>query len=67
MLFIHMLIAIAQLRLRARFEAEAPDRLQLKMSLHPYGTSATTAGMAGVLILMAFSKSRVEVLASVIE
>jgi L-asparagine transporter-like permease len=53
------------LRLRTRFEAEAPERLQLKMWLHPYGTWAAIAGMAGVLILMAFSKSRIELWASV--
>jgi GABA permease len=65
MLFVYMLIAIAQLRLRTRFEAEAPERLQLKMWLHPYGTWAAIAGMAGVLILMAFSKSRIDLWASV--
>lgn len=56
MLFIYMLIAIAQLRLRARFEAEAPERLQIRMWFHPYGTWAAIAGMAGVLILMGLSK-----------
>ena len=60
------LIAIAQLRLRSRFEAEAPDRLQIKMWLHPYGTWATIAAMGGILVLMAFSKSMVELWASVI-
>lgn len=66
MLFVYMLIAFAQLRLRARFEAEAPERLQLRMWFHPYGTWATIAGMASVLVLMAFSKSRVELWASCI-
>jgi GABA permease len=56
MLFIYMLIAIAQLRLRAKFEAEAPERLQIRMWFHPYGTWGAIAGMAGVLILMGLSK-----------
>lgn len=55
MLFIYMLIAWAQLRLRAQFEAEAPERLQVKMWFHPYGTWAAIAAMAGVLILMGLS------------
>ncbi len=56
MLFIYMLIAIAQLRLRAKYEAEAPERLQIRMWFHPYGTWGAIAGMAGVLILMLLSK-----------
>ena len=55
MLFIYLLIALAQLRLRPGFEASAPDRLQVRMWLYPYGTYATMAGMAGVLVLMALS------------
>ena len=57
MLFIYLLIAWAQLRLRARFEAEAPDKLKLRMWFHPYGTWAAMAGMAGVLVLMGLSPS----------
>ena len=56
MLFVYMLIAIAQLRLRAKFEAEAPVRLQIRMWFHPFGTWGAIAGMAGVLILMGLSK-----------
>ena len=55
MLFIYLLIAWAQLRLRAKYEAEAPDKLQIKMWFHPYGTWAAIAGMAGVLVLMGVS------------
>jgi GABA permease len=55
MLFIYLLIAWAQLRMRAKFEAEAPERLQIKMWFHPFGTWAAIAGMAGVLILMGIS------------
>ncbi len=55
MLFIYLLIAWAQLRLRARFESETPDKLQIKMWFHPYGTWAAIAGMVGVLALMGLS------------
>ena len=57
MLFIYLLIAWAQLRLRARFEAEAPGQLKLRMWFYPYGTWAAMAGMAGVLVLMGLSPS----------
>jgi len=67
MLFIYLLIASAQLRLRDRFEAEAPEALKLRMWFHPYGTWAAMAGMVGVLVLMAMSPGhRVELWASVL-
>ena len=67
MLFIYLLIAWAQLRLRDRFEAEAPEALKLRMWFHPYGTWAAMAGMVGVLVLMALSPGhRVELWASVL-
>jgi GABA permease len=55
MLFIYMLIAIAQLNLRNRFEKTAPERLQLRMWWHPYGTWGTIAGIIAVLVLMGLS------------
>ena len=67
MLFIYLLIAWAQLRLRDRFEAKAPGDLKLRMWFHPYGTWAAMAGMIGVLTLMALSPGhRVELWASVL-
>lgn len=67
MLFIYMLVAFAQLRLRAKFEVEAPERLQVKMWLYPYGTWFTILGMAGVLVMMGLSPtSSKELWASVI-
>ena len=67
MLFIYLLIAWAQLRLRARFEAEAPGALKLKMWFHPYGTWAAMAGMIGVLALMGLSPGhRIELWTSVL-
>jgi L-asparagine transporter-like permease len=56
MLFIYMLIAWAQLRLRAQIEAEDPTRLQVKMWLFPYATWATIAGMAAILVLMGLAE-----------
>lgn len=67
MLFIYLLIAIAQYRLREKFEAESPERLQIRMWFHPYGTWLAIAGMVGVLILMALSKNHaIELWTSVI-
>lgn len=66
MLIIYMLIAYAQLRLRARFETENPAALQVKMWLYPYGTWAAIAGMAGVLVLMGLSKNSIELWASLL-
>lgn len=57
MLFIYLIIAVAQLRLRARFEREDPGALQIRMWLYPYGTWAAIAGIAGVLILMGLSNA----------
>ncbi len=66
MLFIYLLIAWAQLRLRSQLEVDAPEKLQIKMWFHPYGTWAAMAGMAAVLILMGASKAHaIELWASV--
>lgn len=65
MLFIYMLVAIAQYNLRNRFEREAPERLKLRMWLHPWGTLATIAAMAAVLVVMAIEPARrIELLSS---
>lgn len=56
MLFVYLLIAIAQYRMRTRLEAEAPHRLLIKMWFHPYGSWFAIAGMIGVLIMMGLSK-----------
>ncbi len=67
MLFIYLLIAWAQLRLRTQLEATAPERLQLRMWFHPYGTWAAIAGMIAVLALMAVSPAHaIELWASVL-
>ena len=67
MLFIYILIAVAQLRLRKKIEAEDPSRLQVKMWLYPYATWAAIAGMVAVLVLMGLSANHgMELWASVI-
>lgn len=53
MLVIYLLIALAQLRLRKRFEAEAPERLLIRMWFHPWGTIVAIIGIIGVLVAMA--------------
>jgi GABA permease len=53
-LFVYVLIALAQLRLRARFERDDPARLKVRMWAYPYLTWAAIAGMLGILLAMAF-------------
>ena len=53
-LFVYLLIAISQLKMRARLEREAPERLRLKMWLYPYLTYLTIAAMIAVILAMAF-------------
>jgi GABA permease len=55
MLFLYIMVAGAQLKLRARTEAEAPERLQIKMWFHPWGTLFALAAMFAVLIFMGLS------------
>jgi GABA permease len=57
MLFLYLMIAAAQLKLRTKYEAEAPERLQLKMWFHPFGTLFAMAAMLAVLIFMGLSES----------
>jgi GABA permease len=60
MLFIYVLLSFAQLKLRARTEAEAPERLQIKMWFHPFGTWFAIAAMLSVLLFMGLSKDLAE-------
>ncbi|WP_299528113.1 amino acid permease [uncultured Streptomyces sp.] len=52
LLFVWALIALSQLRLRARLEQEAPEALALRMWCFPYLTWVTLAALFGVLLLM---------------
>jgi len=53
-LFVYVLIACAQLRLRARLEKEDPARLKVRMWAYPYLTWLAIAGMLAILVAMAF-------------
>ncbi len=53
-IFVYVLIAISQLRLRTRLEQEDPARLRVKMWAFPYLTYVAIAGMLGIVVAMAF-------------
>jgi GABA permease len=53
-IFVYVLIAISQLRLRSRLEKEDPARLRVRMWAYPYLTYLAIAGMLSVLLAMAF-------------
>jgi GABA permease len=53
-IFVYVMIAISQLRLRARLERDAPWRLGVRMWGYPYLTYLTIAGMVCIVLAMAF-------------
>ena len=53
-IFVYVLIAVSQLRLRARLEREDPARLRIRMWAYPHLTYLAIAGMLAILIAMAF-------------
>jgi GABA permease len=53
-IFVYVLIAFSQLRLRSRLEQAAAHHLRVKMWCFPYLTWLAIAGMIGILIAMAF-------------
>jgi len=53
-IFVYVLIAISELRLRARLEREDPARLKIRMWAYPYLTYLAIAGMLGIVLAMAF-------------
>jgi GABA permease len=53
-IFVYVLIAFSQLRLRARLERESPERLQVRMWGYPYLTYLTICGMIGIVVAMGF-------------
>ena len=66
-LFVYLLIAVSQLRMRARLEREAPERLKVRMWLYPGLTYAAIAGIVGVIASMAFvAGTRSQLLLSVL-
>jgi GABA permease len=53
-IFVYLLIALSQLRMRARLEREAPERLLVRMWAYPYLTYVAIAGMACIVLAMGF-------------
>jgi GABA permease len=53
-IFVYLLIALSQLRLRARLEREEPARLKMRMWAYPYLTYVAIVGMFGIVLAMAF-------------
>jgi len=53
-IFVYLLIAISQLRLRARLEQEDPARLRVRMWAYPYLTYVAIVGMLSIVLAMAF-------------
>jgi len=53
MLFIYLMIAAAQLRLRAALDRHPPEPHVVRMWLHPWGTIVAILAMTGVLAAMA--------------
>ncbi|HUX74233.1 MAG TPA: amino acid permease [Steroidobacteraceae bacterium] len=53
-IFVYLLIAISELRLRARLEREDPARLGIRMWAYPYLTYLAIAGMLSIVVAMAF-------------
>jgi GABA permease len=53
-IFVYILIAVSQLRLRARLEREAPHLLKVRMWCYPYLTWFAIFGMLAIVVAMAF-------------
>ena len=60
MVFVYMIVAIAQVRLRRQRERAGGPEPALKMWLFPWASYAAIAGMAAVLVAMAFTPSLTE-------
>ena len=52
MMLLYLLLSVAQLRLRNEFEASAPERLQIRMWMHPYGTWFAILGLVAIMVFM---------------
>ena len=53
-IFVYVLIALSQLRLRARLERESPERLRVRMWGYPYLTYFAICGMTAIVVAMGF-------------
>lgn len=52
MMLLYLLVCAAQLRLRRQFEATAPEKLQIRMWLHPWGTLLAVFGILAIMVFM---------------
>src|ERR1035438_7250636 len=52
-IFVYVMIAVSQLRLRGQLEKDAPAQLRVRMWGYPYLTYLTIAGMLGIVLAMA--------------
>jgi GABA permease len=53
-IFVYLLIALSELRLRRRLERDAPEKLMVRMWAFPFLTYVAIAGMLGIVGAMAF-------------
>jgi GABA permease len=53
-IFVYVLIAVSQLRLRRRLELESPDRLKMRMWGFPHLTRLTIVAMLAIVAAMGF-------------
>jgi GABA permease len=53
-IFVYLLIALSQLRLRARLERDEPARLRIRLWGYPYLTYLAIVAMLGIVIAMGF-------------
>jgi len=53
-IFVYLLIALSELRLRGKLERDAPGRIVVRMWLYPWLTLVAIAGMIAILAAMAF-------------
>jgi GABA permease len=54
-LFVYLLITIAELRMRRRLEREEPERIQVRMWFYPWLTYLTAVAIVAVLVAMYFT------------
>jgi len=57
-IFVYLIIAISQLRLRAQFEREEPERLRLRVAGYPYLTWLAIVAMIGIVVAMGFIREQ---------
>jgi GABA permease len=53
-LFVYLLIALSELRLRRKLDLESPERIVIRMWMFPWLTGVAIAAMVGILGAMAF-------------